>query len=154
MPKLVESRFRVSMESDNTTINNETVDSDFVYVNTEIGDKSSQLHLERTGRSNQIESIINARLTQLSDISNILHQTKRVMNAVIITPVTMMRFYGAKLSTLVQQWFSLGYSIAEIILLESGNIFVRKVAQLIEEWEYHFSNRAIQSMVNCSYFHL
>jgi hypothetical protein len=41
----------------------------------------------------------------------------------------------------------MGVSIAPLLQLENGYHFIRSCAQLMEEYEYHFSNVAVQGMV-------
>lgn len=47
----------------------------------------------------------------------------------------------------VQQWFHVGMSLAPLLQLDSGWQFIRACAQLMEEFEYHFSSVAMQGMV-------
>jgi len=51
----------------------------------------------------------------------------------------------------VQQWFYVGVSIAPLLQLDSGWQFIRACAQLMEEYEYHFANVAVQGMVRFQY---
>jgi len=44
--------------------------------------------------------------------------------------------------TTVLRWFYLGLSIGPLLQLPSGPPFVKAILQLLEEYQYHFSNRA------------
>uniref|UniRef100_A0A7S1KQV0 Uncharacterized protein n=1 Tax=Percolomonas cosmopolitus TaxID=63605 RepID=A0A7S1KQV0_9EUKA len=54
--------------------------------------------------------------------------------------------HPSQLSHRLSQWFHLGISLAPLLQLPSGWWFLRALGQLVEEWEYHFSNLVGQGM--------
>ena len=65
---------------------------------------------------------------------------------------------GARLSVFfhaffprVERYFTLGYSLATLRRVPPGIQFVRALAQMIEEYEYHFSTAVSQGMVRWSF---
>ncbi|KAH7832019.1 uncharacterized protein MONOS_12903 [Monocercomonoides exilis] len=51
-----------------------------------------------------------------------------------------------KMSERIREWFSLGYSLAPLLQLASGPVFLKGLSQLIVEYTYHNSNFASQGL--------
>ncbi|KAL0488758.1 hypothetical protein AKO1_003897 [Acrasis kona] len=94
-----------------------------------------------------LEYVVKKRVDNLDYIRRV-HEGKAFwLNTVKITPQDIQQYYHPQtLQKRVQQWFYMGVSIAPLLQLENGYLFVRSCAQLMEEYEYHFSNVAVQGM--------
>lgn len=94
-----------------------------------------------------IEYIINKRVKNLDYIRRVHEGKAYWLNIVKIRPEDIIQFYHPDtLKKRVVQWFYLGISIAPLLQLDNGYQFIRACAQLIEEFEYHFANMAVQGM--------
>ena len=99
-------------------------------------------------KSDMIEYMINKRVKNLDYLKRVHEGHVFWLNVVKINSSDIERYYHPQtLQKRVQQWFYLGVSIAPLLQLENGWSFVRACAQLMEEYEYHFANVAVQGMV-------
>lgn len=94
-----------------------------------------------------LEYIVKKRVDNLDYIRRVHEGKVFWLNCVKITPQDIEQYYHPQtLQKRVQQWFYMGVSIAPLLQLENGYHFIRSCAQLMEEYEYHFSNVAVQGM--------
>ena len=94
-----------------------------------------------------MEYIVQKRTDNL-DYLRRFHEGKAMwLNTVNISTLEIERAYQPQtLQKRLQQWFCLGLSLAPLIQYDNGYQFVRACSQLMEEYEYHFSNVAVQGM--------
>jgi len=94
-----------------------------------------------------IEYIVNKRVKNLDYLKRVHEGHVLWLNIVKIQTSDIERFYQPQtLQKRVQQWFHLGMSIAPLLNSEHGWCFLRACSQLMEEYEYHFANAAVQGM--------
>ena len=99
-------------------------------------------------KSEMIEYIVNKRVKNLDYLKRVHEGHVLWLNIVKIQTSDIERFYQPQtLQKRVQQWFHLGMSIAPLLNSEHGWCFLRACSQLMEEYEYHFANAAVQGMV-------
>ncbi len=99
-------------------------------------------------KNEMIEYIVNKRVRNLDYLRRVHEGNVFWLNIVKIQTCDIERFYQPQtLQKRVQQWFYLGMSIAPLLGKEHGWSFLRACSQLMEEYEYHFANAAIQGMV-------
>lgn len=122
--------------------------------------QSSDGNLKTGNRMSKVEYIVTKRIANLEYIRKVHEGNVYWLNVVRLSKDDIKNFYhpqalqkrytvSINLSDVsrVQQWFYIGVSIAPLLQFQNGFQFVRACSQLMEEYEYHFSNVAIQGMV-------
>lgn len=94
-----------------------------------------------------MEFIVQKRVENLEYIRKFHEGQVFWMNTVKVSPSEIEKAYQSQtLQKRLEQWFTLGMSMAPLIQIDNGYEFVRACSQLLEEFEYHFSNMAVQGM--------
>lgn len=94
-----------------------------------------------------IKKLVEKRIQHLNYIQKIHKGEVYWMNTCKISIDDMKEFFHeSTLEKRVEQWFFLGISLAPLLQVSNGWWFLRALVQLLEEYEYHFSNLAVQGM--------
>jgi hypothetical protein len=108
---------------------------------------SSFIQQNARAKNEMIEYLVNKRVKNLDYLKRVHDGQVFWLNVVKISTADIERYYHPQtLQKRIQQWFFLGVSIAPLLQLENGWNFVRACSQLMEEYEYHFANVAVQGM--------
>ncbi|KAL9654056.1 hypothetical protein ABK040_011600 [Willaertia magna] len=133
-------RSRSSSKPTKPNNNNTTSTSD-------VDSKLRSFYMNHNAKVQLIEYIVQKRVDNLDYIRK-FHEGKIYwFNTVQITIEDINKYYPATfLQKRLQQWCCLGISLSNLLQLDTGIQFIRACAQLLEEYEYEFSNVAVQGM--------
>jgi hypothetical protein len=97
------------------------------------------------GYSDIVEHMVTKRIEIINYIKNTITGENFWMN------ISKIKFETQDITTTenqkrIEQWLSLGLSISPLLVCDGRN-FIHSFSQLMEEFEYHYSNFAVQGMV-------
>lgn len=95
-------------------------------------------------RTHALHFLVDKRQRDLDYLQRVHQDEIHWMNVVGLTREELRMHYASeRMAERAERWFFLGLSLAPLLKLDE---VVRGVAQLLEEYEYYFSNAAVQGM--------
>eukprot|EP00698_Gefionella_okellyi_P021093 TRINITY_DN6729_c0_g1_i2.p1 TRINITY_DN6729_c0_g1~~TRINITY_DN6729_c0_g1_i2.p1 ORF type:complete len:217 (+),score=21.99 TRINITY_DN6729_c0_g1_i2:91-741(+) len=97
-----------------------------------------------------IETLVTSRAKTIDYIRRVHGGGVRYLDIVEISSAEIATAYATDkrqpIVKRVEQWFNLGMSLAPLLRLNSSEVYVRAVAQLVEEYDYFYANAASKGL--------
>lgn len=112
-----------------------------------MADKANKAEPNDCDRLGMVEYIVNKRHSNFEYLKKIHEGGAFWLNCVQIAQEDILKFYGNSTQPRAEKFFILGTSVAPLLHLQNGSQYIRALAQLIEEYDYHYASTTMKSVM-------